>query len=96
MAAIPKGQVATYGQIAALCGFPRHSRQVGYALAGLNDNSQIPWQRVINTKGEISKRSKPGYEEYQRILLENEGIIFDENNRISLKRYQWQPNKINI
>lgn len=87
---IPKGKVATYGQIAALTGFPRHARQVGYALAALDDSQSVPWHRVINSKGEISKRSRPGYADLQRILLEDEGIEFDASGRISLKRFQWR------
>lgn len=88
---IPKGRVATYGQIAALTGFPRHARQVGYALAALDDKKNVPWHRVINAEGRISSRSRPGYEDYQRILLENEGVEFDTAGRISLKRFQWRP-----
>ena len=87
---IPKGRVATYGQIAALAGFPRHARQVGYALAALNDSQAVPWHRVINAKGEISERSRPGYTDLQRILLEDEGIEFDANGRVVLSRFQWQ------
>lgn len=87
---IPKGQVATYGQIARLLGYPRHARQVGYALSSLDDDQSVPWHRVINSRGEISERSKPGYKEYQRILLEDEGITFDHHGRISLARFQWR------
>ncbi len=87
---IPPGSVATYGQIARLIGFPKNARQVGYALAALPNELQIPWHRVVNAKGEISLRAKPGYDEFQRILLEEEGIIFDEKGCISLQLYQWQ------
>jgi O-6-methylguanine DNA methyltransferase len=51
---IPKGRVATYGQVAALAGLPRHARQVGYALHVLPESSKVPWHRVINAKGEVS------------------------------------------
>ena len=88
---IPKGRVATYGQIAAITGFPRQARQVGYALAALDDSLAVPWHRVINARGEISERSKPGYKEYQRLLLEDEGIEFDARGCIPLSRYQWLP-----
>ena len=88
---IPEGRVATYGQIARLTGSSRRARQVGYALAALPDQSAVPWHRVVNAKGKISPQSEPGYEEYQRILLENEGIIFDEDGCISLAHYQWRP-----
>lgn len=89
---IPVGRVATYGQVANLAGYPRHARQVGYALAALRDDSNpVPWHRVVNARGTISIRSVPGYEDYQRLLLEEEGIVFDRDGRLSLSRYQWRP-----
>jgi len=87
---IPKGRVATYGQIACLAGIPRQARQIGYALAALRDHHPVPWHRVVNSKGEISQRSEPGFEERQRILLESEGVVFDVNGRISLSRFRWR------
>lgn len=87
---IPEGRVATYGQIAALVGRPRHARQVGYALAALSEDHEVPWHRVINAKGEVSARAHPDYEEYQRVLLEDEGIEFGLHGRISLKTYRWE------
>lgn len=88
---IPEGRVATYGQIARLCGFPRHARQVGYALAALPQGSDVPWHRVINGRGEISERRMPGADEYQRILLQDEGVEFGLHGRVNLKKYQWRP-----
>jgi len=89
---IPAGRVATYGQIAALTGFPRHARQVGYALAALRGgDDDVPWHRVVNAGGRVSPRAEPGYEDYQRILLEAEGVEFDEQGRLSLARFQWRP-----
>ena len=87
---IPSGTVATYGQIAKLAGIPGQARQVGYALSALNDN-RIPWQRVINARGEISPRSDSAYETLQRDLLEHEGIKFTEEGKISLAVYCWKP-----
>jgi TDG/mug DNA glycosylase family protein len=87
---IPRGRVATYGQIANLAGIPRHARQVGYALAALRGND-VPWHRVINAKGEVSPRAEPGWEEVQRRLLEREGVLFDAHGRVSLARFGWQP-----
>lgn len=87
---IPYGQVATYGQIARLAGKPGQARQVGYALSALHD-PEVPWHRVINARGSISSRSNSDFEIYQRTLLESEGIEFDQNNRILLNEYQWQP-----
>ena len=89
---IPRGKVATYGQIAALVGMPRHARQVGYALAALPANMKIPWHRVINAQGRISLRLKhwdSGSDDLQRILLEAEGVIFDSSGRVDLKRFRW-------
>ncbi len=90
---IPEGKVATYGQIAELCGYPRHARRTGYALAALRgrEHPDVPWHRVINARGEISSRFDGGSEDYQRILLEDEGVIFDDRGRVSLARYQWKP-----
>ena len=87
---IPYGRVATYGQVARLAGIPRQARQVGYALSNLTDD-KIPWHRVINARGKISGRSNPDYERLQRILLEDEGITFDPDGRISLTRFLWKP-----
>ncbi|MGD0210241.1 MAG: MGMT family protein [Desulfomonilia bacterium] len=83
---IPKGKVATYGQIVRLAGIPGHARQVGYALHSLPDNSKVPWHRVINQKGRISLDSARSF---QHDLLESEGISFDKNDAIDLKKYQW-------
>ena len=91
---IPRGRVATYGKIAALVGRPRHARQAGYALAATPENKKIPWHRVINAQGKISLRLKhwdSGSDDYQRILLEAEGVTFDSNGRVDLKRFRWQP-----
>src|SRR5262245_154669 len=66
---IPKGRVATYGQVAALAGYPGHARQVGYALSALPSGTALPWHRVINARGEISLRHWPGAEVTQRMLL---------------------------
>ena len=86
---IPQGQVATYGQIARLVNRPRAARQVGYALAALPADRQVPWHRVVNAKGEISSRAHADYENYQRILLEDEGVEFGLYGRIDLARYLW-------
>lgn len=87
---IPEGRVATYGQVAVLAGLPGHARQVGYALHGSND-PDLPWQRVVNAKGEISQRSEPGSEGLQRAMLEAEGVVFNAHGRIPLKTYRWEP-----
>ena len=92
---IPRGQVATYGQIALMLPVPMGvdveayrafgPRWVGGAMAACPDD--VPWQRVINAKGEISPR--PGSER-QRPLLEEEGVVFDAKNRVDLKKFGWR------
>jgi methylated-DNA-protein-cysteine methyltransferase-like protein len=91
---IPRGRVATYGQIAALAGFPRQPRLAGYAMHGLPDDSRVPWHRVVNAQGKISPRSGGllgGGESVQRAMLEREKVRFDRQGRIDLARYQWRP-----
>jgi len=88
---IPKGRVATYGQVAAIAGIPRHARQVGYALGAAPESKTLPWQRVINAKGEVSQRARPGSDDFQQVLLEAEGVEFDPHGRTDLKRFQWNP-----
>lgn len=91
---IPRGRVATYGQIASLAGFPRQPRLAGYAMHALPEGSKVPWHRVVNAQGRISARSDSslcGGDAIQRILLEREGVRFDPLGRIDLARYQWRP-----
>jgi methylated-DNA-protein-cysteine methyltransferase-like protein len=87
---IPRGKVATYGQVAELAGLEGHARQVGYALHNLPERSDVPWHRVINAKGEISPRSAGDSHELQRLLLAAEGVVVDGRGRIDLKRYRWK------
>jgi methylated-DNA-protein-cysteine methyltransferase related protein len=87
---IPRGRVATYGQIADLAGISGQPRRVGYALSALPDGTSIPWQRVVNAKGEISLRTHSGSESLQRKLLRAEGVVFDRKGRISMERFQWR------
>ena len=84
---IPRGRVATYGQIATLAGMDGQPRLVGYALHALPKGSDVPWHRVINASGKISL--PPPFSTRQRRLLEAEGIRFTEN-KINLKQYQWE------
>jgi len=102
---IPKGRVATYGQVAELAGLGGHARQVGYALYGLGQSgklaslddveiaARVPWHRVVNARGEISARSDPDPHEIplQRVLLEEEGVVFDLKGRLSLEKFRWKP-----
>ena len=86
---IPKGKVATYGQVAAAAGFAKQPRMAGYALHHLPRGSGVPWHRVINAQGRISfpPRSAPWRE--QRRRLEAEGVAF-LGGRVDLARYGWQ------
>ena len=90
VASIPRGQVATYGQVADMAGLPGHARQVGYALRVIPDDRAVPWHRVVNARGEISPRGTGENEREQRWLLETEGIVFGKDNRLVLSRYQWE------
>lgn len=92
---IPKGQVATYGQVADLANLYGKARLVGYALFKLNMRSHdVPWHRVINAKGEISYSPlRRGADYLQRSLLEEEGIKFSPEGKINLREYLWQPLK---
>jgi methylated-DNA-protein-cysteine methyltransferase-like protein len=85
---IPPGKIATYGQIATLAGNPRGSRQVAWILHSSTRKDNLPWHRVINSKGKISLPPYSGYET-QRLMLENEGIVFDENGKVDFDRFLW-------
>jgi methylated-DNA-protein-cysteine methyltransferase related protein len=88
---IPSGKVLTYGQVAELAGLYGKARLVGYALFRIKISSDIPWQRVVNAKGEISYSiARCGGDYLQKTLLEQEGIEFKRDNRIDLKIYQWR------
>lgn len=88
---IPRGRVATYGQVAGLAGLGGHARQVGYALHVLPGESLVPWHRVINRRGEISLRPGGGSDVTQRLLLDREGVRFDARGRVDLKLFGWKP-----
>jgi methylated-DNA-protein-cysteine methyltransferase related protein len=88
---IPKGRVATYGQVASLAGLAGHARQVGYALHALPHGTIVPWHRVVNAAGRISTRATPGGELVQQLLLEREGIRLDARGRVPLDRLRWHP-----
>ena len=87
---VPPGKVVTYGQVAALLGQPRAARAVGYALRFLPAGTDVPWHRVINHRGQISLRTPPESPLLQRLLLEEEGVVFDAEGRVDLGVYRWQ------
>jgi methylated-DNA-protein-cysteine methyltransferase-like protein len=89
---IPRGKVASYGQVARVAGFPRHARVVGYALHALKSGNieKVPWQRVISAQGHISLKDFDGGAIIQRKLLEQEGIEFGVNDKVDWERFGWK------
>ena len=90
---IPRGRVASYGQVAALAGLPRHARQVGYALHALPEGSDVPWHRFINARGEVSPRATPGWDRLQLDLLRRERVLGAGAQRVDLERFRWDPDR---
>lgn len=86
---IPKGKVATYGQIALYAGNPRWSQVVGFALHSNPDQKNIPCHRVVNRFGETAKAFAFGGEDVQRMLLENEGVKFLPDGRVDMQTCLW-------
>ncbi|MCU0519705.1 MAG: MGMT family protein [Anaerolineae bacterium] len=80
---VPPGKVTTYGQVSKIVGTVS-ARQVGYALAAVREAMNVPWQRVVNSQGKVSL---PGSD--QQHMLEAEGVVFDAQGRIDLKRFGW-------
>jgi methylated-DNA-protein-cysteine methyltransferase-like protein len=83
---VPPGRVTTYGQLGAMCGVT-DSRIVGEAMNA--SPGDVPWQRVINSRGQISLGGATGAR--QRALLEAEGVVFDESGRTDLAVFGWEP-----
>ena len=89
---IPRGRVATYGQVAMLAQLQGRARLVGYALNALPEGSGVAWHRVINARGQISERSDGGPAgRLQRLRLERERVRFASVGRIALERFRWRP-----
>ncbi len=89
VALIPRGRVASYGQVAAMvtgC----TARMVGYAMSGIPEGLDLPWQRVVNSQGGISSRGEGEGMAEQRKILEMEGVCFRESGRIDMKRFRWE------
>ena len=90
VARIPRGRLASYGQIAALAGLPRQARLVGYALHQAGDAVKLPWHRVVNASGGLSFPADSEVYAKQRQRLEAEGIVFI-GGRADWSRYRWTP-----
>jgi len=90
---IPSGKVLTYGRIAKLAGNPQAARQVSWLLHSSTKKYNLPWHRVINSLGKISMKSFDD-REYQKHLLEKEGVVFRDNYKIDLKKFLWEIDSI--
>jgi methylated-DNA-protein-cysteine methyltransferase-like protein len=88
--AIPKGKVASYGQIALMAGEPRAARQVGWVLNQKSDG-QTPWWRVINNSGRISIKHPEISALEQKELLEKEGVKVGKNFEVNIEKFRWHP-----
>jgi methylated-DNA-protein-cysteine methyltransferase-like protein len=89
--ACPPGRVTTYGWLAAAVGHPRGARMVGWFMNHTPKGGEVPAQRVINSKGELTGSWAFGQRGRMRALLEAEGVVFDAHERVDLKRYGWDP-----
>jgi len=87
---VPRGKVASYGQIAAFAGGPRAARQVVRILHSSSRKHRLPWHRIVNSQGRISLKPGQGYEE-QKARLTAEGVKFSLDDRIDLSKFLWTP-----
>jgi methylated-DNA-protein-cysteine methyltransferase-like protein len=90
--AVPRGRVATYGQIARLAGFPAHARQVVWALHSSSKKHKLPWHRVINSQGRIGLPGERARAR-QKALLSREGVEVDAYGKVDLARFGWKPSQ---
>ncbi len=94
VAQIPRGRVATYGQVARLAELPGYARYVGYTMKNLPAGTKLPWFRVVNSQGRLSFPQDSSQYESQKKKLESEGVVFI-GGRFSLTEYQWLPGQTN-
>lgn len=86
---IPEGKVMSYGQVALYVGLPRAARAVGWILKSLDESTPLPWWRVINNQGRISIKGNKNFDaNFQKKLLEKDGVIVSENFEIHIKKYR--------
>lgn len=86
---VPAGRVTTYGDVGTILGSVRIARQVGWALAALPEDSDVPWHRVINARGTVSFRGDLTRARLQEALLRGEGIVIDAAGRLDLPAYRY-------
>lgn len=91
IASIPEGYVATYGQVARLCGYPNHARHVGALLKQLPADSRLPWHRVINSQRRLAFPGGSDAYARQKRRLEREGVVF-QHEKVALSSFQWLTN----
>lgn len=89
---VPRGRVATYGQVARLAGYPGSARQVVWALHSSSRKHRLPWHRVINSQGKIGLPEGRGRSR-QKALLVREGVEVDPYGRVDLKRFGWKKDR---
>ncbi|MCI6261054.1 MGMT family protein [Pyramidobacter sp. SM-530-WT-4B] len=89
VATIPRGKVATYGQIAEMAGAPGAAREVGHVMARVRAEQDLPCHRVVNKTGTLAPDFAFGGQERQRLMLEEEGVTFLADGRIDMSRHQW-------
>lgn len=87
--AIPRGRLATYGDVAARAGLPGAARRVGTALRKLPPGSEVPWHRVVNASGRSSLPPGPRGADRQRARLAEEGVLLGAGSAAILRRYRW-------
>ena len=88
---IPRGSVASYGQVAEIAGIPRGARQVGYALRQLPAGHNVPWHRVLQVSGRIAfAKDSRGYREQSKRLMQEDVAVI--GGRVDMQQYRWQPN----
>lgn len=87
---VPKGKVASYGQIAKLAGKPQGSRGVGWLLHSSSKLYKLPWHRIINSQGKISFPKDSSYFRKQRNLLKAEGVEVSREGKVNMTIYQWK------
>lgn len=90
VALVPRGAVATYGQIAMMAGYPRRPRQVGMVLKGLPEATELPWHRIINAQGRVPTRGRWWGAMVQIQRLREEGVEVDNEGKLELDRVRWR------